>query len=206
MDYRYLGNSGLKISEIIYGNWLTHASQVENDAANATIRAERSPANIRITLTDAELTAASGARLRLTSGAGIGYALRAPLSGTATLALAGGGLPMVTADLARRQPGAPLQAQIAVAPYAVEDARLALTPIRLTVQDDGALRLTTRAQLSGPLAGNGRVEGLIVPVDLRRDGRGAIVINPGCTPLALRRLVLSGLTLDPVATSVCAQG
>ena len=39
MDYRYLGNSGLKISEIIYGNWLTHASQVENDAANATIRA-----------------------------------------------------------------------------------------------------------------------------------------------------------------------
>ncbi|MFC4242821.1 aldo/keto reductase family protein [Gryllotalpicola reticulitermitis] len=39
MEFRYLGNSGLKISEIIYGNWLTHASQVENDAANATIRA-----------------------------------------------------------------------------------------------------------------------------------------------------------------------
>ncbi|GAA4171384.1 aldo/keto reductase family protein [Gryllotalpicola koreensis] len=39
MEFRYLGNSGLKISEIIYGNWLTHASQVENDAANATIHA-----------------------------------------------------------------------------------------------------------------------------------------------------------------------
>ncbi|AXT85531.1 aldo/keto reductase [Aeromicrobium sp. A1-2] len=39
MDFRYLGNSGLKISEIIYGNWLTHGSQVENDAALACVRA-----------------------------------------------------------------------------------------------------------------------------------------------------------------------
>uniref|UniRef100_UPI00261345C5 aldo/keto reductase family protein n=1 Tax=uncultured Nocardioides sp. TaxID=198441 RepID=UPI00261345C5 len=36
---RYLGNSGLKISEITYGNWLTHGSQVENDAATACVRA-----------------------------------------------------------------------------------------------------------------------------------------------------------------------
>ena len=39
MDFRHLGNSGLKISEIIYGNWLTHGSQVENDAATACVRA-----------------------------------------------------------------------------------------------------------------------------------------------------------------------
>ena len=39
MDFRYLGHSGLKISEIIYGNWLTHGSQVENDAALACVRA-----------------------------------------------------------------------------------------------------------------------------------------------------------------------
>src|SRR4051795_10187634 len=39
MDYRYLGNSGLKISEITYGNWLTHGSQVENDVATACVRA-----------------------------------------------------------------------------------------------------------------------------------------------------------------------
>ncbi|HZK05883.1 MAG TPA: aldo/keto reductase family protein [Actinomycetaceae bacterium] len=30
---RYLGHSGLKISEIIYGNWLTHGSQVEKKTA-----------------------------------------------------------------------------------------------------------------------------------------------------------------------------
>jgi aryl-alcohol dehydrogenase-like predicted oxidoreductase len=39
MDFRYLGNSGLKISEIIYGNWLTHGSQVENDTATACVAA-----------------------------------------------------------------------------------------------------------------------------------------------------------------------
>ena len=35
MEFRYLGNSGLKISAITYGNWLTHGSQVENDVATA---------------------------------------------------------------------------------------------------------------------------------------------------------------------------
>ncbi|HYI33248.1 MAG TPA: aldo/keto reductase family protein [Glaciibacter sp.] len=39
MEFRYLGNSGLKISEITYGNWLTHASQVENDIARQCVRA-----------------------------------------------------------------------------------------------------------------------------------------------------------------------
>ncbi len=39
MRFRYLGNSGFKISEITYGNWLTHGSQVENDQATACVRA-----------------------------------------------------------------------------------------------------------------------------------------------------------------------
>jgi aryl-alcohol dehydrogenase-like predicted oxidoreductase len=39
MEFRYLGNSGFKISEIIYGNWLTHASQVDDDTATQSIHA-----------------------------------------------------------------------------------------------------------------------------------------------------------------------
>ena len=39
MQYRYLGNSGFKVSELIYGNWLTHATQIENEAAHATVKA-----------------------------------------------------------------------------------------------------------------------------------------------------------------------
>ncbi len=39
MRFRHLGNSGLKVSEITYGNWLTHGSQVENDVAAQCVRA-----------------------------------------------------------------------------------------------------------------------------------------------------------------------
>ncbi len=39
VNYRFLGSSGLKITEIVYGNWITHGSQVENDQATACVRA-----------------------------------------------------------------------------------------------------------------------------------------------------------------------
>jgi aryl-alcohol dehydrogenase-like predicted oxidoreductase len=39
MEFRHLGRSGLKISSITYGNWLTHGSQVENDVAAQCVRA-----------------------------------------------------------------------------------------------------------------------------------------------------------------------
>jgi aryl-alcohol dehydrogenase-like predicted oxidoreductase len=39
MEYRHLGKSGLYVSEIAYGNWITHGSQVEADAAIACVRA-----------------------------------------------------------------------------------------------------------------------------------------------------------------------
>ena len=39
MEYRYLGRSGLKVSEIAYGNWITHGSQVEEESARACVAA-----------------------------------------------------------------------------------------------------------------------------------------------------------------------
>jgi aryl-alcohol dehydrogenase-like predicted oxidoreductase len=39
MEHRHLGRSGLKVSEISYGNWITHGSQVEEDAARACVAA-----------------------------------------------------------------------------------------------------------------------------------------------------------------------
>ena len=39
MEYRHLGRSGLKVSEIAYGNWLTHGNQIEEDAALACVKA-----------------------------------------------------------------------------------------------------------------------------------------------------------------------
>jgi aryl-alcohol dehydrogenase-like predicted oxidoreductase len=39
MEFRNLGRSGLTVSEIAYGNWITHGSQVEEDAAVACVQA-----------------------------------------------------------------------------------------------------------------------------------------------------------------------
>jgi aryl-alcohol dehydrogenase-like predicted oxidoreductase len=39
MEYRRLGNSGMYVSEIAYGNWITHGSQMETEAAAKCVRA-----------------------------------------------------------------------------------------------------------------------------------------------------------------------
>jgi aryl-alcohol dehydrogenase-like predicted oxidoreductase len=39
MEFRHLGRSGLLVSEISYGNWITHGSQVEEEQATACVRA-----------------------------------------------------------------------------------------------------------------------------------------------------------------------
>jgi len=39
MEFRHLGRSGMQVSEIAYGNWITHGSQVEEEQATACVRA-----------------------------------------------------------------------------------------------------------------------------------------------------------------------
>lgn len=39
MKYRRVGRSGLQVSEISYGNWVTHGSQIDDDTARACVRA-----------------------------------------------------------------------------------------------------------------------------------------------------------------------
>src|ERR1700729_3166190 len=39
MDYRHLGRSGMLVSALSYGNWITHGSQIEEDAAAACVQA-----------------------------------------------------------------------------------------------------------------------------------------------------------------------
>jgi aryl-alcohol dehydrogenase-like predicted oxidoreductase len=39
MEHRHLGNSGLEVSALSYGNWITHGSQIEEDAATACVKA-----------------------------------------------------------------------------------------------------------------------------------------------------------------------
>ena len=38
MEHRYLGDSGLKVSALAYGNWITHGGQIGEDAAVACVQ------------------------------------------------------------------------------------------------------------------------------------------------------------------------
>lgn len=39
MEYRTLGRSGMEVSELTYGNWVTQGSQIGEDAAVACVQA-----------------------------------------------------------------------------------------------------------------------------------------------------------------------
>ena len=157
----------------------------------------------QLRVTRADLSAASGARLRIAGGSGIALAWPdARVRIDTRVALSGGGLPDVALSLAQARAGAPVRGRAVIAPYAADAARLAVAPVTFTATPGGATRIVTRASLSGPL-GDGRIDDLVVPLDLRWNGRGTLIANPACTPLAIRRLTVAGLTLDPLRTMLC---
>ncbi|MGP7794581.1 intermembrane phospholipid transport protein YdbH family protein [Sphingomonas sp. CLY1604] len=149
------------------------------------------------------LASDSGARLRLSGGTGVTIDWpQARVRLDTALAMGGGGLPDARVTLAQSAAGAPIRGRGTVAPYAAGGATLALTPVEFTATPGGATRVTTRATLSGPL-GDGRVDGLSLPLDLRWDGRRRVAINSSCGALGIRRLAVAGLVLDPLRTTLC---
>ena len=164
-----------------------------------TARARLTIDNGTITLPTLALASRNGARVTV-DGAPARW-------GAVTLgqhvAVAGGGLPTVDAQLGRDAGGA-LTGIARIAPYAVPGAALTVTPVRFTFAPDGSGQASTQAIVSGPLAG-GRVERLTVPLAARWSRRG-VTLNPGCTPVSLERLVLSSLRLDPARLTLCPTG
>ena len=171
--------------------------------AEAALTARLAGSGGQVRVTRANVAAASGARLRVAGGSGLTFAWPdARVHIDTRLAVSGGGLPDVTLALAQKRVGAPIRGTGTMAPYAAGGARLALAAVTFSATPGGATRIATRASLSGPL-GDGRVYDLVVPLDLRWNGRGTLIANTACTPLAIRRLTVSGLTLDPLRTTVC---
>ncbi|MCP3734222.1 YdbH domain-containing protein [Sphingomonas sp. RP10(2022)] len=177
------------------------AAQRFDGSADLDVRRSGDTGQLRVTR--ATLTAVSGARARLAGGGGLAFGWPdARLRIDGAVAMTGGGLPDARVTLAQARAGAPVRGRAIVAPYAAGGARLALAPVVFTATPGGATRIATRAELSGPL-GDGRVDGLAVPLDLRWNGKGTLVANPACVPVAMRRLAVAGLTLDPLRTTLC---
>lgn len=146
------------------------------------------------------LAANSGGRAALGGGDGLVYDARGVRIDT-VLAMGGGGLPTIRATLRQAEPGAPVRGTATMARYAAGGAALALDRVVFSAAGDGKTAITTRLALSGPIGG-GRIDGLVLPIAARWDGR-RLAVNPTCQPLAIERLALSGLRLVRVATRLC---
>ena len=180
---------------------LRRAGQDVGGTADLAVRQAAGGGQVRVTR--AALDAASGARLRIGGGSGIAFAWPDGRVHVDTrVQVAGGGLPQADVQLAEARAGAPIRGRAIVAPYAAGGARVALAPVTFSAGRGGATQIATRVDLSGPL-GDGRIEGLQVPIDLDWDGRGRLRVDPGCVPVALRRLAVAGLALDPLRTTLC---
>jgi hypothetical protein len=172
-------------------------------AADGTLSARIEGGRGKAVLSHFLLASTSGARISL--GGGSGVAFDWPNGGLrldTNLAIQGGGLPEARVSLAQAKTGAAIRGVARVAPYAAGGARLALTPVTFSATPGGATSIITRVTLDGPVA-NGRVDGLSMPVAALWDGRGRLVVNTGCAPLAVQRLAVSGLVLDPARLTLC---
>ncbi len=153
------------------------------------------------------LASASGARIALGGGSGVAFGW--PNGGVrldTNLVTRGGGLPEARVSLAQAKPGAAIRGTARLAPYAAGGARLALTPVTFSATPGGATSVATRVTIDGPIGTGrsaGRVDGLSMPLTALWDGRGRLVVNTGCAPLAVQRLAISGLVLDPAKLSLC---
>ncbi|WP_245739360.1 YdbH domain-containing protein [Sphingomonas rubra] len=176
--------------------------------AEATVHAEIGDA-VALSVESARWQAASGAVATLAPQDDDGAAMRwrsgAGVVADARLALAGGDLPSARITVSRPAAGRAWRGTATIAPYSVGTARLATTPVAFALTDRGALRLSTQATVSGPL-GDGRVEALVLPIDLRRDVGGELVLNPGCAPVGWRALAVGPLALDAGQLRLCPTG
>ena len=158
------------------------------------------PAGAIVHVATAAVSSASGASLRYDGGPAPIWTARDGARFGGIARLAGGGLPTATIRFDDR-PGV-LGGTATIDPYAAADARLALTQVAFS--NANGWRVTTRATLSGPLAG-GRVDGLTLPIDATWRN-GALALGPGCTPIGWQRIAISGLTLDPGGLTLCPEG
>ncbi|WP_236698790.1 YdbH domain-containing protein [Sphingomonas sp. Leaf198] len=176
-------------------------------AADADLRVRIDGGRGKAILSRLALASASGARVALGGGSGVAFGW--PNGGVrldTVLAMRGGGLPEARVSLAQAKPGAAIRGVATIAPYAAGGARLALTPVTFSATPGGATSIATRVTLGGPIGAGGsgnRVDGLSMPVAALWDGRGRLVVNTDCVPLAVQRFAISGLVLDPSRLTLC---
>ncbi|HMN54330.1 MAG TPA: hypothetical protein PKC32_09095, partial [Sphingopyxis sp.] len=159
----------------------------------------------RVELIAPEIASTSGARIAGSSDSRIAYIFGTPVPAVTMLGswtFGGGDLPTGSLSLDRRSDGA-ISGLARFEPYGAEGSQLALGPVRFS-GNGGLLRFSTRAELSGPLAG-GRVERLTVPLSGALSATGALALDGGCTRVGADRIAISGFRLGPTGIDLCSR-
>ena len=152
------------------------------------------------------LASRSGARLALGGGEGVTYYW--PNGGARVdgdFALSGGGFPAIRLSLDQAGAGKPIRGVGRIAPMTVGASRLALGDIRFDAAPGGATRIATVATIDGPLS-DGRVEGLVLPISGRLDGRGGFAFGESCVASRFQALRMGALRLGPTSLPLCPSG
>lgn len=149
----------------------------------------------------AVLTGSSGAdlavvsRLELSAGGAGGPRLGGNL-------LTGGpGLPRIEARFEREGNGM-ANARLSMAEYAAPGTRVALPTLTIVQSRNGTLGFSGEARLSGALP-DGRVEGLVLPIDGNWSARAGLAAWRRCMPVRFDRVGIANLSLDARALTLC---
>lgn len=200
------GIEGLPVAPVAdrIADALVRAGTSGAEARGDFVLANRSGAGA-IRFRDLRVEAASGARLRVSGGEGLGFFWpggRLQIDGD--VALDGGGLPQARFALRQERPGLPIRGTGRVAPVSAGGARLDLGAIRFTAAPDGTTRVETVARMTGPLQG-GRVEALTIPVSGRFAG-GGFAFGEGCVPASFASFRYQNLEIGRTRLRLCPDG
>lgn len=159
----------------------------------------------RIEIIGTRLRSASGARLTGDASSRLSVLIagtRPKLLLDGRWQLEGGGLPDVSVQLKRAADGR-LSGQALLKPLVAGDSRLALTPVKISGDRSGKMRLASTVSLSASLAG-GRVDGLTVPFDALIQPNGDFALVGGCQQVTLEGAALAGVQLGNNAVQLCS--
>ncbi len=182
------------------------ARMLGDAAGKADFALKGEGADARIEVAALELTSASRARLTSSPDSRLTYIFgmeQPAMLATGRWSFGGGDLPSGSVALDRSADGA-LSGEARFDAYEAGGARLALTPIRFSGGGPSSiLRFSTRADLSGPLAG-GRVDGLSIPLAGALAPTGALALNGGCTRVGVDRIAVSGFRISRTGVDLCS--
>jgi hypothetical protein len=175
------------------------------DAAG-TVRVDRRRNGGAVRFSSLTASSRSGVRLALGGGDGVSYSWPGGLSRIdGEVRIDGGGLPATRLSLSQPRAGGPIGGVARMQPVRAGNARLALSDIRFSAAPGGTTSIDTVATIDGPIP-DGRVEGLVLPVSARIDGRGGLRVGERCVTARFRSLGVGSLRLGPSTLPLCPTG